>query len=100
MKRTLFLSVLFVVLICSIQTVRGQIIEQLKKELDKQNSEKLVLKSELKTVKYQMAKFDALKSRMAKIEAALQKMEIMTAKKGNENKSGVTETAEVSEGSE
>ena len=29
MKRTLFLSVLFVVLICSIQTVRGQIPQTL-----------------------------------------------------------------------
>ncbi len=47
-----------------------------------------------------MAKFDEMKTRMAKIEAALQKMEILTAKKESEKKSRTNETALVVERSE
>ncbi|MCH7677281.1 hypothetical protein IH879_20355, partial [candidate division KSB1 bacterium] len=56
--------------------------------------------AELQRMKTQLAEFDGMKSRMAKIEAALQKMEILTAKKESEKKSSTNETALVVEGSE
>ena len=46
------------------------------------------------------SELSALKTKVSQIEAALQKMDILTAKKESEKKSGTTETAEVSEGSE
>ena len=73
-------------------------IEELKAENSTTQVKLSKTESELNSVKSQMAEFDALKTRMAKIEAALQKMDILTAKKGSEKKSGATETAEVSEG--
>ncbi|MFQ5606260.1 MAG: cell division protein ZapB, partial [bacterium] len=94
---------------------REQILEELEKahvyiaqlhdtiqDLKTENSatkEKLnQTEAELNTVKSQVAEFEMLKSRMARIEAALQKMEILTAKRGNEYNYPATETALAAEG--
>ncbi len=71
--------------------------EQILEELEKAHVYIVQLHDTIKELK---AENSTTKTKLSEIEAALQKLDILTAKKGNEKKSSATETAEVSEGSE
>ena len=77
-----------------IEAVKEQqkMIEKLQDEKTSTTAELKQTKQSLQNVEAGLAEVDNLKMKMAKLEAAMQKMEILTAKKGNEKKNGATET--------
>lgn len=74
-----------------------KIIAELKGRIEKHQAQNLAIKSELNQIKSQLTEFDGLKAKMAKLEDSLQKIEVLTAKLGNDNETGAAKTVVLAE---